>query len=175
MTDDEIISSIALTLVPGVGALSAHNLINLVGSAKEVFLQRTSLPQMSSDIPPRIVELLNCPQAFQRAESEYQFAQNKQINCIPITDAAYPSRLRECPDAPIMLFYKGNAKLNPPRVINIVGTRNATEYGQRVCKEFVADLKELCPEILIMSGLAYGIDIYAHRAALSNNLPTIGV
>lgn len=175
MTDDEIISSIALTLVSGVGTLSARNLIKLMGSAQEVFLNRTSLHEISSDITPKMVELLNCPQAFQRAESEYQFAQNKHINCIPITDAAYPSRLRECADAPIMLFYKGNADLNPPRVINIVGTRNATEYGQRVCQEFVANLKELCPDVLIMSGLAYGIDICAHRAALSCNLPTIGV
>lgn len=175
MTDDEIIASIALTLIPGVGVLSARNLINLIGSAEMVFSQRTSLPQIAPEIPSRMVELLNCPQALHRAESEYLFAQKNQITCLPIMDASYPSRLRECSDAPIILFFKGNAELNPLHVINMVGTRNATEYGQRICKEFLNELKEICPDVLVMSGLAYGIDICAHRAALANNLTTIGV
>lgn len=122
-----------------------------------------------------MVEMLNCPQALSWAEAEFNFAQKNNLTCLPITHPDYPSRLRECPDAPIILFFKGRANLNAVRVINMVGTRNATEYGQRICKEFVGELKELCPDVLIMSGLAYGIDIHSHRAAVNNHLPTIGV
>lgn len=175
MNDDEIIASIALTRVPGVGLIGARNLINAVGSAETVFEQRTQLLQLVPEIAPQIVELLNSPQSLSWAETEYRFAQDNKITCLPITHPNYPSRLRECSDAPIVLYFKGNANLNPTRVINMVGTRNATDYGQRICKEFLADLKELCPDVLVMSGLAYGIDIYSHRAALNNDLPTIGV
>lgn len=83
--------------------------------------------------------------------------------------------MRECDDAPLALFYRGNADLNTLHIINIVGTRHATPYGQDICTRFLADLSVLCPNILIVSGLAYGIDIHAHRAALQNHFKTIGV
>ncbi len=175
MTDEEIIATIALTQIPGVGLIGSRNLLNAVGSAKMIFSQRTKLPQMVPGITPRVVELLNCPLAFQKAEAEFVFAQKNHITCLTIMDEAYPSRLRECPDAPIVLFFKGRAELNAMRVIAMVGTRNATDYGQRICCDFLADLKTLCPDVLVMSGLAYGIDVHAHRAALANGLPTIGV
>jgi len=175
MTEQEIIASIALTQVPGVGLIGARNLINATGSAEILFSHRTELSQMVPGITPRIVDLLNSPQAFLRAEAEYSFAQKNRINCITINDEAYPSRLRECPDAPIVLFFKGETDMNALRVINMVGTRNATDYGQRICRDFLEDLKALCPDVLVVSGLAYGIDIHAHRAALRNGLSTIGV
>ncbi len=90
-------------------------------------------------------------------------------------DEEYPSRLRECEDAPVVLFFKGNTDLNALRVVNMVGTRHATDYGTRICASFLHDLKVLCPDILVVSGLAYGIDINAHRAALANQLSTVGV
>lgn len=83
--------------------------------------------------------------------------------------------MRECDDAPLALFYRGNADLNTLHIINIVGTRHATPYGQDICTRFLADLSVLCPNTLIVSGLAYGIDIHAHRAALQNHFKTIGV
>ncbi|WP_321438903.1 DNA-processing protein DprA [uncultured Bacteroides sp.] len=175
MTDQEIIASIALTQIPGVGLISARNLINSAGSAEVLFSHRTELSQLVPGITPKIVDLLNCPQALLRAEAEYAFAQKNKISCITINDEAYPSRLRECPDAPIVLFFKGSTDLNTLRVISMVGTRNSTDYGQRICGDFMADLKALCPDVLVVSGLAYGIDIHAHRAALSNRLATVGV
>ena len=83
--------------------------------------------------------------------------------------------MRECEDAPVVLFFKGNTDLNALRVVNMVGTRHATDYGTRICASFLHDLKVLCPDVLVVSGLAYGIDINAHRAALANQLSTVGV
>ena len=85
------------------------------------------------------------------------------------------SRLRECDDAPLLLYYKGNADLNRTHVINMVGTRHCTEYGKDICRRFVDELATLCPDVLVVSGLAYGIDIHSHRAALDNGLDTVGV
>ena len=87
----------------------------------------------------------------------------------------YPQRLNDCPDAPLVLYYKGNADLNQQRVINIVGTRRCTVYGQDIIRHFVADLRQLCPRVLIVSGLAYGVDICAHRQALQQGFETVGV
>lgn len=175
MTEQEIIATIALTQIPGVGLIGARNLINAAGSAEILFSNRTELTQLIPGISPRIVESLKSPQAMLRAEAEYSFAQKNKISCITINDEAYPSRLRECPDAPVVLFFKGNTDFNALKVINMVGIRNATDYGQRICNDFLQDLKAICPDVLVVSGLAYGIDIYAHRAALKNKLSTIGV
>jgi DNA processing protein len=92
-----------------------------------------------------------------------------------LQDDDYPQRLKECPDAPIVLFYKGEADLNQCHIINIVGTRHCTNYGQDIVRRFVRDLRQLCPDVLIVSGLAYGIDVCAHRQALDNGFETVGV
>ena len=92
-----------------------------------------------------------------------------------MNDERYPQRLKDCDDAPLMLFYKGNANLNQQRVINIVGTRHCTIYGQDIIRRFTADMKSLCPDTIIISGLAYGVDINAHRQALTNGMETVGV
>jgi DNA processing protein len=104
-----------------------------------------------------------------------EFAEKNQIQCLTLNDASYPSRLRECEDAPLALFYRGNTPLNAQKVISIVGTRHATRYGEELCSSFMQDLVNLCPDTLIISGLAYGIDIHAHRAALQQDFPTVGV
>lgn len=175
MNSEETIYSIALTQVPGIGAIWARNLMNVAGSAKEVFLRRKELPTLLKGITPRVIEALNCPEAIERAEREYAFVEKNNIKCLTIQDDDYPLRLRECEDAPVVLFFKGNTNLNNLRIINMVGTRNASEYGKSLCFQFLKELKELSPEVLVVSGLAYGIDIHAHRAALDNSLSTVGV
>lgn len=175
MSDAEQIHTIALTQVSGIGVVWGRNLINAMGSAVDVFLNRHEIPCILPGTTQRVVDALHCPQAIARAEKEYEFIQKNKIQCLTINDEAYPSRLRECDDAPIVLYFKGDTNLNAIRVINIVGTRNATDYGKQICFRFLQDLKELCPEILVVSGLAYGIDIHAHRAALQYNFPTVGV
>ncbi len=174
MRDTEIYT-LALTKISGLGSIGACNLIKELGSAEEVFRNRTQLPSLVKGASEKLVKALDCSEAFDRAEKELKFADKNQIRCITIKDSDYPSRLRECDDAPIALFYRGNANLNAAHMINLVGTRHATAYGQEICSKFISELTVLCPDIIIVSGLAYGIDIHAHRAALQNCIPTIGV
>jgi DNA processing protein len=104
-----------------------------------------------------------------------EFITKNNIRVMCYGDDGYPVRLMECPDAPILLYYMGTADLNRQRVINIVGTRHATSYGQDLIRRFVAGLKQVCPQVLVVSGLAYGVDICAHRQALENGLDTVAV
>lgn len=173
--EEEQIYSIALTLVPGIGHIGAKRLMDGIKSAADVFRYRNDLPDRLPDVSERIIKALDCPQAIARAEQELEFLQKNRIRCLTFTDEDYPSRLRECDDAPVVLFFKGAADLNALHVINMVGTRHATDYGTQICATFLRDLKTLCPDVLVVSGLAYGIDIHAHRAALANELPTVGV
>ncbi len=175
MMTDERLCSMALTRIPGLGRTGAHKLIEAVGSAVAVFAQRTELPQQVPCVSARLVSALDNAEAFRRAEQELAFCEKNQIRCLTLQDEDYPSRLRECPDAPIALFYRGNTDLNALRVVAMVGTRHATAYGQDICNRFLCDLHELCPDVLVVSGLAYGIDIHSHRAALQNGFSTIAV
>lgn len=175
MMQNEAIHALALTRIPGLGAIGAHNLVNAVGSATEVFRERKNLLQLIPGISERLVKALDCPEAFRRAEEEWTFAERNHIRCLPMTHEDYPSRLRECEDAPPALFYRGSADLNALRIVSIIGTRKATPYGEELCNSFLTDLAKICPNTLIVSGLAYGIDIHAHRSALQNNLETVAV
>lgn len=172
---DEQIYTLALSRIPGLGLMGACNLVRTLGSASAVFQHRKELKELLPAVSEKLIKALDCPEAFHRAEEELKYAEKNQIQCITLNDAAYPSRLRECEDAPLLLFYRGNAPLNALKVISIVGTRHATPYGENICQSFMRDLKDLCPESLIVSGLAYGIDIHAHRAALQQGFSTIGV
>ena len=173
--EEEQIYSIALTMVPGIGHIGAKHLIDGMGNAVDVFRLRKEIPERIPEVSQRVIEALDCPQAVLRAEQEYEFIRKNRISCLSFHDEAYPSRLRECEDAPVVLFFKGNADLNSLHILNMVGTRNATDYGTQICASFLRDLKALCPDVLVVSGLAYGIDIHAHREALANELPTVGV
>ena len=175
MMQDEHIYTLALTRIPGLGLIGACNLVRSLGSASAIFQNRKELKDLIPEVSDKLIKALDCPEAFRRAEQELNFAEKNQIQCITLNDASYPTRLKECEDAPLALFYRGNASLNARRVISIVGTRHATAYGEDLCASFVRDLKDLCPDIQIISGLAYGIDIHAHRAALQYGFPTIGV
>ena len=174
-SEEEQIYSIALTMVPGIGHIGAKHLISGMGNAVDVFRLRKDLPERIPEVSRRVVEALDCPEAIARARQEYEFIRKNRISCLTFHDEAYPSRLRECEDAPVVLFFKGNTDLNSLHVINMVGTRNSTDYGTQICASFLRDLKTLCPDVLVVSGLAYGIDIHAHREALANELPTVGV
>ena len=177
MTDneEEQIYSIALTMVPGIGHIGAKRLVEGMKSATDVFRYRKELSERIPGVNERISAALDCPSLIARAEQELGFLQKNRIQCLTYYDEAYPSRLRECEDAPIVLFFKGNVDFNRLHVINMVGTRRATEYGKQFCADFVHDLSVLLPDVLIVSGLAYGIDIHAHRAALADNISTVAV
>lgn len=174
-SSDERVCSLALMLCPGIGHIGAKRLVEGMGSAVEVFRRRTEVPQLVPGASAQVVTALDNPSAFSRAEAELNFAEKNGIACLTLTDPAYPCRLLECDDAPTVLFFKGNLNLNSLRVVSMVGTRRASEYGKRFCADFVRDLAALCPDTVVVSGLAYGIDIHAHRAALANGLPTVAV
>lgn len=175
MNNKEISSLIALQHIPGIGSITAKRLIESTGSAALLFERRTELLDLIPNIQPTLIKALDCPTAHHRAEQELEFIHKHNLDCIGYHDDAYPSRLRECDDAPILLFYRGNTALNPKRVISIVGTRKCTDYGRDLCEYFVRDLASQCPDVLIVSGLAYGIDVCAHRAAIKYGVPTVGV
>lgn len=114
-----------------------------------------------------------CKETLERAKREMEFIERHQLNTYYYQDADYPYRLRECNDAPIVLFGKGHIQTNKGKMVSIVGTRQATERGRETTERLVRELKQLVPDVTIISGLAYGIDVAAHRAALKEGLPTI--
>ncbi len=175
MITQELLYRLTLTQLPGIGPVSARNLIRAAGNATTLFEHRNRLADIIPGAPAALRKILDCADTLRLCEAEIRFAEKNQIECLCEADEDYPSRLRECEDAPLVLFYRGTSNLNKEHIINLVGTRNATDYGKGICTRFVRDLKELLPDVIIVSGLAYGIDIHAHRSALQNGLETIGV
>ena len=176
MTELEIICTMALTRIPRVNVATQRRLVEELGSASAVFEHRHHIRDLYPEASDKLSALLEeMERQLPRAEEELEFARKNKIRCLCFHDTDYPSRLKECDDAPLILYYKGNADLNRTHIINMVGTRHCTEYGKDICRHFVAELARLCPDVLIVSGLAYGVDIHSHRAALENGLDTVGV
>lgn len=175
MNEKELLCRMALPLLPGIGLVGARHLIQAAGSAAMLFEHARELPALLPGVTPKVATTFQHTEVFRLCEAELSFAQKHQIRCLTEDDEAYPSRLRECPDAPLVLFYKGSANLNSRHILSIVGTRNATDYGKGLCQRFMQELSALLPDVLIVSGLAYGIDIHAHREALTHGFDTVGV
>ena len=174
--NSELLYTLALTRMTGFNFQVALQLYKELGGGKAVYDHRHDIRDVLPECSPRIAEALNdwsLPLA--RAEQELKFIEKHHIKVLSHGDEDYPQRLNECIDAPIVLFYLGNADLNQRRVVNIVGTRRCTVYGQDIIRRLMTDLRQMCPEMLIVSGLAYGIDICAHREALANGFETVGV
>lgn len=176
MNEQEIYYTIALTRMTGFNFQTALLLYREMGGAKAVYEHRRDIRQVLPSVSDRLSDALqNWDDALVRAAREMEFMGKHRIRCLCYGDADYPQRLMECPDAPLALYYLGSADINRQRVVSIVGTRHCTSYGQDLIRHFVADLRLLCPDVLIVSGLAYGVDICAHRQALENGFDTIGV
>lgn len=176
MTEQETIYTIALTQLSRLSLINAHVLYESMGSASAVFENRNHLRDFMPDATDLLASALaDVDERIKRAEEEWNYACKKGIKCICYNDKDYPSLLRQCPDAPLVLYYFGNANINRQRIINIVGTRKCTEYGKDIIRNFVADLSKNYPDTLIVSGLAYGVDIHAHSAALQAGMDTVGV
>jgi len=176
MNDNETRNAIALTRVNYFNLAGLAQLYRLLGSATAVIAHRNDLREVLPDASPRLQEAMrNIETHLKVADAEMEYNLRNGIRALALADDDYPQRLKNCDDAPLVLFYKGTANLNRARVINIVGTRHCTAYGQDLIRRFVSELKSLSPEVLIVSGLAYGVDINAHRQALANGLDTVGV
>ncbi len=164
---------IALSLIKGIGPVLAKNLIAYLGDVEAVFKESPSNLAKIPEIGPVLSKKIAAQNLYARAEKEIAFIKKNGIQAHFYTDKSYPFRLKECIDAPIILYSKGNIDFNTSRFIGVVGTRNASEYGKENCQQLIHDLSNIAPNTCIVSGLAYGIDICAHKAALSSNLPTI--
>lgn len=174
--EQETINTMALSRLNYFSLAGLLDLYKKLGTATAVIEHRNNIRDVLPDATPKLVDALrNIDEPLRRAEAEYSFDISKGIVPLPMSDENYPQRLADCPDAPLVLFYKGNADLNQQRVISIVGTRRSTTYGQDLIRRFLRELRELCPQVLVVSGLAYGVDICAHRESLANRYPTVGV
>ncbi len=164
---------IALTMIPGVGGITAKKLISYCGGIDAVFLEKESSLLKIPGIGNHLARAILSFKDFNRVEKEIRFIEKNNIEVFFYTEKSYPARLKHCEDGPVLLFYKGKADLNKQKVLAVVGTRSITEYGKEKCNEIIEGITKHDP--LIVSGLAYGVDAKAHKAALDNNLQTVGV
>lgn len=172
----EIVFSIALSKLKGLSVLNARILLDAMGSASEIFAHRKDILQMIPHASQRLQDALNhVDDVIDAAKKEVEFIEKNRIKALTLDSNEYPQRLKECEDAPLVLYLCGDTDLNRQRVISIIGTRKCSEYGREVCHHFISEFKRYYPDTLIVSGLAYGIDICAHRSALGNGMDTIGV
>ncbi|MGF7138282.1 DNA-processing protein DprA [Roseimarinus sediminis] len=168
---------IALSMLPRVGAVNGRRLVAYLGSAEAVFKctlsQLKNIPGISEGMISNVLNKRH--ETLEKAKRELEFIQRHGIKTSFYPDKDYPRRLAQCEDAPVVLFSKGDINLNHQRIISIVGTRNATEYGRELTNHLLEELAKSGIDPLVVSGLAYGIDVAAHKAALKNQLSTAGV
>lgn len=172
--DQSLINRIALSMLKRIGPVNARNLVAYCGGVDPIFTDR-KLKNTLEKVPgigPKLIASITDKKVLPAAEKELEYVRKHKLRMLFYLDAEYPRRLKQCEDAPVILFVKGNADLDEARMVSIVGTRTPTEPGKQLCVELVQGLKEV--NATIVSGLAYGIDIVAHRHALKNGLPTIG-
>jgi DNA processing protein len=173
MTEQELFHLLALQQVDGIGDIIAKKLITHCGSAEEVFKTKTAKLASIDGIGSILLQNLKNKSVFEKAEQELQFIQSNEINVAYFLDENYPDRLKHCIDGPVLLFTSGNIDLRNKKIISIVGTRQITSYGMEFCRKLIEDLAPLDP--VIVSGFAYGVDIFAHQLAMEHDLQTIGV
>ena len=177
MTDQELLYTMALTLALRQQSKHQRTLLQELGSATAVYENRRDLSKMLEHVSERMSEALADMDALlPRCEQELTYARDHHIQILCLQDGEhYPTRLSLCDDAPLILYALGNADLNAQHIVSIVGTRRCTERGRELCEHLARGIAEKVPGTLIVSGLAYGIDVAAHRAALAQGLPTVGV
>ena len=171
--NNDLFYQIALTLVPTIGDVRAKNLVSHFGNASDIFKASSTLLQKIEGVGYAQASAIKSFKDFKIIEAEINFIEKYNIQPLFMTEASYPKRLLNCYDSPCLLYYKGNADLNKNNIVGIVGTRNHSEYGKQQCEQLVEDLKY--ESVLILSGLAFGIDTIAHKTAVKNQMPTVGV
>jgi DNA processing protein len=176
MMNADLFYTMALTRMTGFNFHTALRLYQELGGGEAVYTHRNDILDVLPDCSPRLANALkNWDDALSRAEAELEFVEKHHIKTLLLGQPDYPQRLAECPDAPLLLYYMGEADLNQQRVICIIGTRHVTNYGRDLIRQFVADLRLMGIQPLVVSGLAYGVDICSHREALAQGMETVGV
>jgi DNA processing protein len=171
--DNELMYKMALTKIPNIGNVHAKSLMQVFKEPSQIFKTSKFHLEKIEGIGSVRANSIKTFKDFDICKKEIEFIQKHAIDALFFTDEKYPKRLLNCYDSPILLYYKGSSHLNASKIISIVGTRNNSEYGKQICEKFIADLK--IKDVHIVSGLAYGIDTIAHRAALNNDFETIGI
>ena len=175
MPEDELTALLTLNRIDGLGCTGAKYLYEQLGSAQEIFRKREHLKEFIPGINTQVIDAL-CSSGYDSfIREELEFIERHGIRCVTPADSDYPARLLDCNDAPLVLFSLGNVNYNAARMVAIVGTRKATDYGRRMCHTFIKELHDLCPDVTVVSGLAFGIDIESHKAALEAGCSTIAV
>ncbi|MBP5359941.1 MAG: DNA-processing protein DprA [Bacteroidaceae bacterium] len=178
MTSNETLNCVALAMMFANRSRQLLELYQRVGSATAIVENASDLQAIAPDLNPQafLIDEGNLKSFLDRATREMEFAEKYGVDILTPDNCAYPKQLLEvCVDAPLALYHKGNTNLNPNHSLAIVGTRASTEYGRDMVEAIISELARYFPDLLIVSGLAYGIDINAHRAALENNLPTVAL
>lgn len=174
-TNGGLYYKIALSMIPKVGPVMARRLVKYVGSPEGVFREEKSRLRKIPKMGDYLVSALNDKQVFKKVEKELSFIERYNIQALFYLDADYPQRLRNCDDAPVIIYVRGDLDTEGKKVLSIVGTRRATDRGTALCNRLVDELADSNPGLVVVSGLAYGVDICAHRAALRNSLSTVAV
>jgi len=170
---NDLIYKIALSHIKGVGDITAKKLISHCGNAELVFKENKKSLASISNINKKTIDFINSEEALRIAEKEIKFMEKNNINHLFYIDKNYPNKLKLCLDSPVNLYYKGNIDWNKQRFISVVGTRKCTSFGKEFTENIITELAKY--NIVVVSGLAFGIDISAHKAALKNNLNTVAV
>lgn len=173
MNENENCYVLALKLTPGIGDVLAKQLISYCGSASAIFTEKKGALLKIPNIGEKTLKALTSSSYLKEAEGILANSEKHQVSVIPYYDADFPERLKSVNDAPLLIYTKGKTSFKNSKIVGIVGTRNATNYGKQITEKIVEELKS--HEAIVVSGLAYGIDIAAHRAALKYNLPTVAV
>jgi DNA processing protein len=171
--NDDLFYEIALTQVPSIGAVLARNLLTHFETAKQVFDAKAKQLEAVENVGPSHYKALKQFDNFKRVEQEMLFIEKYNIEAISLKNPKYPKRLLNCYDPPTVLYYKGTASLNHEKIVAIVGTRSNSDYGKEVTEQLIEGLA--AQNVLVLSGLAFGIDVIAHKKALKAQLPTVAV
>ncbi|MFO7934751.1 MAG: DNA-processing protein DprA [Bacteroidales bacterium] len=175
MSCTELQLRIALTMIPDIGPVTARKLIDHLGSVPAILQQNPEKLMQIRGIGPRLSAAISSSRLLEKAGREEEFITRHHIKASYYEDPDYPRRLKECNDGPILLYSRGKPCLNAKRILSVVGTRRATSYGKEVCRELIRGIANMYGDVVIVSGLAFGIDVAAHRAALENGLDTVAV
>jgi len=166
---------IALSMVPAIGPIKARILIKHLGSPREILQEKRDTLMKVKGIGMQLANSIKSTRLMNAAEREMEFLLKHRMKALYYQYADYPKRLKECEDGPILLYCRGDQGLHSRRSLSVVGTRKATPYGRDICRNMITGLASVIDDLVIVSGLAYGIDVIAHRAALENNIPTVAV
>ena len=166
---------IALGLIPRIGDINARKLVSHFGGVEAIFHEPYGNLIKIPGIGSGIAKFISDRSYLAAAEKEAEYVAKNNIRTYFYLDNDYPFRLRQCDDSPVVFFFRGNCDLDAAKILSVVGTRNATTRGRELCEKIIGGLAQGHPDLIIVSGLAYGIDIASHKAALANNLSTIGV